>query len=288
MSYINFLKRAFFVSGALLMGASTYGASSSIKVPGKIDFTKISAGFSYSHNESSANGKRIGVSGRLTPNGYFYAGSIYFGENFDDCSNRGGDAVAVMPDTDREALMKLALLSFNENQTALGNVRGTNELGPQLSVELGAQMGNASITKYGPDTQKFQNALTKEIQKAFDDPKQRKNGLELSVALEKEQVIFTLTNIGQNPATIMLPDQASAHFSYRNEEHEFGGLKYAVNPSQKVIKLSPKGSFKIALMKPKNFEKSKTLFLFDNLTDVYNDNPEIESLPKVQVCSRLK
>ncbi|HAZ14115.1 MAG: hypothetical protein A2X86_02885 [Bdellovibrionales bacterium GWA2_49_15] len=280
MSFFKFL-----IAGVLSLGLAQ---AQPIKVPEKIDFTKISAGLNYSHSERSASGKKVGWSGRLNPNGYFYASGIYFGESYDDCSGRGGDAVAVLEEGRREALIKLALKSYNENQATPAAARGAYEQGPQLSVELGEQMGHTTITNFGPDTMKLRSELLLEVQKAFDNPKQRQNGLELTVSLEKETIIFVLTNIGQNLATIMLPDEASSHFSYRKSEDELGSLKYASPPKQKVVKINPKAGFKIALAKPKDFNQTKTLFLYDNLTDVYNDDPALESIPKVQICSRLK
>ncbi|MBI2520273.1 MAG: hypothetical protein HYV97_07640 [Bdellovibrio sp.] len=260
-----------------------------ILVPAKIDFNKTMAGFVYSHTERSVNGKKIGLSARLMPNGYLYVSGIYIGETFDACSGRGGNAAVVLDVAQRENLMKMALQSYNENQQLSSKEeRGAYETGPQLSVELGQDMGNTTLNNIGTQTDLFQKELATLMQKVFDDGRSRTHGLEISLALKKNHLQFTLTNIGKNPAVIMLPEDASTHFFYRKTEDELVGLQYAVRPTKRVIKLQPKKNFRVMLIKPTTGNLDKIVFVYDNMADVYHDDPAMVSSPKVQICAGLK
>ena len=106
-----------------------------VKVPDKIDFANTMTSFKYSDSAQSADGKKRDWFAWLMTNGNFQISGIYLGEDFGDCSARGGEAEVVMDNNNvrRQELLKLALLSFNENQNApAGPVGGDYEMGPQL------------------------------------------------------------------------------------------------------------------------------------------------------------
>ncbi|HAZ12886.1 MAG: hypothetical protein A2X86_08855 [Bdellovibrionales bacterium GWA2_49_15] len=264
-----------------------------IKVPDRIDFASTSTSFKFSDSAQSSTGKKSGWSGWLMPNGTFYISGIYLGETFDSCSSRGGKAEVVLDNNNvrRQELMKLALLAYNENQNApVRDARGAYELGPRLSVELGTTIENVVISNYGTHTQNFRRELRSEVEKIFDNPALRQNALELSVVVEKDKVIYTLTNIGQKEATLMLPDSAAKHFTFRPDDESLSpvGLTYAEKLSSKVRKLKPSETFKMALLLPKDIDIHRGVFLYDNLNRVRNVDRTIVPAPYVQLCMRLK
>lgn len=262
-----------------------------IKVPDSIDFANTITSFKYSNSSQSSTGKKMGWSGWLMPNGTFYVSGIYFGENIDACSFRGGKAEVVMDNVRRQELIKLALLSYNENHDVpSGDVRGSYELGPRLSVQLGPTIANTVIAKFGDNTNNFRRELDLEVQKVFNDSKLRQSALELNVSLDQDQakVIYTLTNIGKQTATLMLPNEAGTHFIFRPDNASAIGLSYAMRVTNKVINLKSNATFKVTLQVPKNVDIHKGVFLYDNLSTVYNDDPEIMASPKVQICKRVK
>ena len=158
--------------------------AATISVPESIDFTKTSAGFKYSEFGESGEGRKKSWTAWLMPKGNFFVSGIYFGENSDSCSSRGGDAEGAISNERRQELMKLALLSHNENATSVpANSHGEFESGPNLSIELGHTMADITISKFETHTNDFRREVSLEVEKVFANPQFRKIGLEVAVSV---------------------------------------------------------------------------------------------------------